>query len=61
MDSSPPCSSVSGVTQERILEWAANPSPGDIPDLGIEPMSHAWQADSLPPNHLGSPLVIFTV
>ena len=24
------------------------PSPGDLPDLGIKPMSPAWQADSLP-------------
>ena len=28
------------------------PSPGDLPDLGIEPVSPAWQADSLPPSHL---------
>ena len=31
------------------------PSPGDLPDSGIEPMSPAWQADSLPLSHLGSP------
>ena len=24
------------------------PSPGDLPDLGIKPMSPAWQANSLP-------------
>ena len=24
------------------------PSPGDIPDPGIKPLSPAWQADSLP-------------
>ena len=24
------------------------PSPGDLPDPGIEPRSPAWQADSLP-------------
>ena len=24
------------------------PSPGDLPDSGIEPGSSAWQADSLP-------------
>ena len=31
------------------------PSPGDLPDPGIEPMSHEWQADSLTLSHLGSP------
>ena len=33
------------------------PSPGDIPDPGIEPVSPALQADSLPLSHLGSPKV----
>ena len=32
-------SSVYGVSQARILEWLPCPPPGDIPDLGIEPMS----------------------
>ena len=31
------------------------PSPGDLPDLGIEPTSPALQADWLLLNHLGSP------
>ena len=34
------------------------PSPGDLPDPGIEPASPeslAFQADSLPLSHLGSP------
>ena len=31
------------------------PSPGDLPDPGIEPMSPAWLADSLPLSHQGSP------
>ena len=31
------------------------PSPGDLLDPGIEPMSPAWQADSLPLSHQGSP------
>ena len=30
------------------------PSPGDLPDPGIEPMSPAWQADSSPLSHQGS-------
>ena len=33
--------------QARILEWPF-PSPGDLPNPGIEPRSPALQADSLP-------------
>ena len=29
--------------------------PGDLLDPGIKPVSPAWQVDSLPPSHLGSP------
>ena len=32
----------------RILEWVAFPSPGDIPNPGIEPRSPTLQADFLP-------------
>ena len=28
---------VHGILQARILEWAAMPFPGDLPDSGIEP------------------------
>ena len=34
MDCSPPCSSVHEISQARILEWVAMPSPGDLPNLG---------------------------
>ena len=44
---SPPGSSVRGVSQARILQWVAFPSPGDLPNPGTEPRSLAWQADSL--------------
>ena len=37
------------------------PSPGDLPDPGIEPESPALQADSLPSEPPGSPYVILTV
>ena len=37
VDYSPPGSSVHGILQARILEWVAIPSPGDLPDAGIEP------------------------
>ena len=35
------------------------PSPGDIPDLGMEHASPALQADSLPLNHQGSFIYAF--
>ena len=28
--------------------WSGSPSPGDLPDPGIEPGSPAFQADTLP-------------
>ena len=31
------------------------PSPGDLPDPGIKPLSSAFQVDSLPLSHQGSP------
>ena len=39
MDCSPPGTSVREIFQARILEWVAIPSPGDLPDPGIEPES----------------------
>ena len=48
MDCNPPGSSVHGIFLARILEWAATSSPGDLPDPGIEPVSLALQANSLP-------------
>ena len=36
---SPPGSSVHGISQTRILGGLPFPSPGDLPDPGIEPMS----------------------
>ena len=38
MNYSLPGSSVHGILQARILEWAAIPPPGDLPDPGIEPV-----------------------
>ena len=35
--------------------WLPFPSPGDLPDPGIQPRSPALQADSLPESHQGSP------
>ena len=39
MDLSLPDSSVRGILQARILKWVAMPSPGDLPDPGINPPS----------------------
>ena len=47
MDSSLPDSSVRGILQAGILEWVAFPSPGYLPNPGIEPRSPVLQADSL--------------
>jgi len=40
MDGSPPGSSVCGISQAKIVEWVGLPfpSPGDLPDAGIEVM-----------------------
>ena len=48
MDCSLSGSSVHEIFQARVLEWIAIPSPGDLPDPGIEPRSLALQADTLP-------------
>ena len=53
MDCSPPGSSVQEVSQARILECVAFPSPGDFPDSGTEAGSLALQADSLLTEPLG--------
>ena len=49
MDCSLPGSSVHRILLERILEWNIErfPSPGDIPDPGIEPRPPTLQTDPL--------------
>ena len=37
---------VHGILQARILEWLAFPSPGDLPNPGIEPRSPSLQVES---------------
>jgi len=41
MDCSPPGSSVHGILQAKIIEWLPFPSPGDLLDPGIKPVSPA--------------------
>ena len=48
--------SVHGVLQARVLEWAAFPSPGDLPHPGMNPGPPRWQAGSLPLAPPGKPL-----
>ena len=48
---------VHGILQGRILEWEPFPSPGDLPNQGIEPRSPALQVDSLPAEPQGKPMV----
>ena len=38
--STPPGPSIHGILQARIQEWVAMPSPRDLPNPGIEPVSH---------------------
>ena len=41
MDSSPPDSSVHGISQAKTPEWVAISYSGDLPNPGIEPVSPA--------------------
>ena len=56
MDCNPSGSSVHGDFQARMLEWVANPAPGDLPNPGIKSRSPTLQADSLPPELSGKPV-----
>ena len=47
MDCSLPGFTVDGIFQARVLSGLPFPSPGDLPNPGIEPRSPTMQADSL--------------
>ena len=47
--------SVHGILQARILEWEPFPSPGNLPNPGIEPRSLTLQTDSYQLSHKGRP------
>ena len=63
MDYNPTGSSIHGIVQARILEWILCPHPGDLPNPGTEftfpvsPVAHALQADSLPTEPPGKPMI----
>ena len=44
-----------GFPRQEYWSGLPFPSPGDLPNPGIESMSPAWQVDSSPPSHVGSP------
>ena len=44
-----------GLPMQEYWRGLLFPSPGHLPNLGMEPMSPAWQVDSLPLSHLESP------
>ena len=49
------CPTLHGIFQARISQASGFPSPGDLPNPGIEPRSPALQADSLPAEPQGKP------
>ena len=46
-----------GFSRQEYWSGLPFPSPGDLPDPGIEPRSRALQADSLPVESPGKPSV----
>ena len=50
-------SSVQGISRQEYWSGLPFPSLGDLPDPGIEPGSPALQADSLPLESPGKPLL----
>ena len=61
MGCSLPGSSVHWIIQEEYWSGLPFPSPGDLPDPGIEPISPALQADSLLSEPPGKPEVTFYI
>ena len=47
-----------GFSREEYWSGLRFPSSGDLPDPGIEPVSPALQADSLPPEPPGKPFTV---
>ena len=45
-----------GFRRQEYWSGLPLPSPGDLPDPGVEPASPALQADSLLLSHWGSPI-----
>ena len=58
MHLSPPGSSVCGISQAGILKWDAIFFSRRSSPPGNKLESPAWQMESLPPSHLGSPPIV---
>ena len=56
MDCNPPCPLSIEFPKQEYWSGSPFPSPGDLPDPGIEPGFPALQADSLPTELLGKPI-----
>ena len=48
-----------GFPQQEYWSGLPFPSPGDLPNPGIDPGSLAWQLDSLPLSLHGSPQIMY--
>ena len=59
LDCSPPGSSVHGISQARILERVAIPSPGNLPDSGTEPKSLALAGGFFTVEPPGKPRTVY--
>ena len=57
VDCSPPGSSAMGFPRQEYWSGLPLPSPGDLPDSGIEPRSPALQADALTSEPSGKPIL----
>ena len=49
------------ILQAEILEWVAIPSPGDLPNPGIDPRSPSLQADTLQAEPGGKILLVINL
>ena len=61
MDCSQPGSSLQGFPRQEYWRGLPSPSPGDLPDPGIEPTSSALVGSFFTPSHLGSLTAFFRV
>ena len=59
MDCSPPGSSAHGDSLDKTWSGLPCPTPGDLPNPGIEPRSPSLQSDSLPSETPQKPKTIF--
>ena len=50
-----------GFSRQECWSGLPFPSPGDLPDPGIESRSPALQADALPLSHQGSPYQVLVL